>query len=597
MSQPPTRLDYAQALAQLAPPIREKWLKGFGDLAKFSALSLRINDKEGKSVPLIFNRAQRRFIALAEKQRREQGFVRIVAPKARQVGVSTVVAAQCWHHCVFHPGRNGMIFAHTDLASKNIFSNYYGKFQSSYKRFGPFALPSLVSDTDRRLLYDNGSSIQCFTGGNADALNSFRSTYIHFSEFALMEQGSSLLENANATLPLKPGTAFVVESSARGIGTPFHTLVQRARTGKTVWALYFMGWQDHEEYLYPISVSPEAFERSLTGEEHELRRLYKLDASQLNWRRSKIDEFNGNADKFRQEFPSTVDEAFLGSNRSYFAPAIVTKRYQQLPGEEGAIVVDSLGGRESRQFRLEREGSLRIFTKPLKGNLYVVGADPATGIDPSLKTHGKSDPDYTTAIVLDARSGDQVARLKKRVTPIASARIVADLCRYYNNALLQPEANMAGFVEGLLEDNYPIELILPRDPRADTINAGARTLHQVGFLTSASTRSDILASLEAALYDGSITIRDSDTYAEMMSFVIKANGRAEHDIGCHDDLVFALALACNALRRSARVFATLQRLREQDASYRAVQSIAVIGRRLPRTDNDDDQDIPRRRFQ
>lgn len=587
------RIDYATALAQLAPPVRAKWLEGFADLSKFCPLSLSIVNKDGMRIPFRLNRGQRKFLALAEQQRREQGYIRIVAPKARQVGVSTIVGAQNWQHCVFHPGRNGMVFAHTEDASKSLFRNYYVNFQTHYRQFGPFVLPELVSDTDRRLLYDNGSSIQCFTGGNADALNSFRSTYIHFSEFALMDQGAALLENANATLPLRPGTALVVESSARGVGTPFHNLVQRARGGKTHWGLYFFGWTEHEEYELPLPTSPSQFEKSLTSEEKDLRQQYQLTHGQILWRRVKIDEFNGNLDKFRQEFPATVDEAFLGSGRSYFVPSVVQKAYVPLPGEDGVIASEVLGGRETRLFRVQRGGPVRIFRRPVRGELFVCGADPAAGVDPSMKTHGRSDPDYTTAIILDARSGDQVARLRVRETPIASARLVADLCRYYNHALLNPEANMAGFVEGLVQDEYPSELILPRDPRAD-VEKSSRTIHQMGWLTTKSSRADVLASLETAFYDGLLTIRDSDTYGELMSFVIKQDGRPEHDSGCHDDLVFALALAANALRRAKRVYETLRRMHEMETSITAAKPIRVMGR-IPRFDADPEVDVIRRR--
>jgi hypothetical protein len=136
-------------------------------------------------------------------------------------------------------------------------------------------------------------------------------------------------------------------------------------------------------------------------------------------------------------------------------------------------------------------------------------------------------------------------------------------------------------------------LILPRDPRADT-QKGTRTIHQLGWLTTKSTRADILASLETAFYDGLLTIRDADTYGELMSFVIKQDGRPEHDSGCHDDLVFALALAANALRRAKRVYETLRRMQELETSFQAAKPIKVMGR-IPRFDADQDIDLIRRR--
>jgi hypothetical protein len=41
-----------------------------------------------------------------------------------------------------------------------------------------------------------------------------------------------------------------------------------------------------------------------------------------------------------------------------------------------------------------------------------------------------------------------------------------------------------------------------------------------------------------------ITIHDPITQQELLTFIIKANGKAEHGTGTHDDCVVALALAC-----------------------------------------------------
>jgi hypothetical protein len=291
--------------------------------------------------------------------------------------VSTQTAAEFWKHCVFQPGRKAMVFAHTEDASKNIF-DYYSGFHKHYRQFGPFGLPPLVSDTDQKLLYANDSLVQCFTGGNPDAINSFRATCLHFSEFALMKNAAALLHNANGTLPMRPGTMFVVESSARGRGNTFHEMVQRARGGKSQWALYFFGWQDHEEYHAPLNQSIESFQKSLNPEEDALLREHRLTFEQLQWRRLKIEEMNGNVDMFKQEFPANVDEAFLGSGRAYFMPGVVTKSFAPLVGETGRLEQDMSTGRPLVRMIPDRFGDVHIFKRPEPGEL--VGIGPVAGL-------------------------------------------------------------------------------------------------------------------------------------------------------------------------------------------------------------------------
>ena len=587
-------IDAVAALQRLPEDQQRKWLEAFADQTKFAAASLQVRDKDGVLVPLVMRASQRKLIALANRQMRTQGYVRIIAGKARQVMVSTATAALFWQHCAFQAGRKAMVFAHTEDAAKNLF-DYYDTFHKHYRQFGPFALPSLESDTDRRLKYSNDSVMQCFTAGNPDALNSFRATCIHFSEFALYERAAAMLHNANGTLPLRPGTMMIIESTARG-RNEFHNLVQRARGGKSHWALYFFGWHEHDEYQTPIPTSIEAYQRSLTPDEVQLQRDLRLTFEQIEWRRRKLDEFNGNVDMFKQEFPSNIDEAFIGTGRTYFHPPIVQRAYFPIAGDVGKLEQVEGGRRPLVRLVPDRFGDVTVFKRPERGRVYACGADPARGADPSMVERRVSDPDFLAAHIVDCDSGEQVAKLHVRCTAIEGGRRVADLCRWYGYAYLQAEANDPAFIQSLVEDGYPQELIAPRDRTADVVSAPARSILELGWLTNERSRRELIGILETCLIDGSLVIRDEATYSELLSFVVKANGRAEHDSGCHDDLVFALALACDAMRRAKPVFANLDRLRDRQSAMPKSQPISMYGRprRPDFTEVDDISPLPRR---
>jgi hypothetical protein len=73
------------------------------DLEVFAREYLKIRAKSGETRPLIFNEAQRRLHEMLERQLAETGRVRAVVLKARQMGVSTYVAARFYHKTTHRP--------------------------------------------------------------------------------------------------------------------------------------------------------------------------------------------------------------------------------------------------------------------------------------------------------------------------------------------------------------------------------------------------------------------------------------------------------------------------------------------------------------
>ena len=55
----------------------------------------------------------------------------------------------------------------------------------------------------------------------------------------------------------------------------------------------------------------------MTDEEKELQRLYNLDNEQIAWRRAKLlSDFKGREQLFKQEYPSTIQEAFITTSNA-----------------------------------------------------------------------------------------------------------------------------------------------------------------------------------------------------------------------------------------------------------------------------------------
>src|SRR5260370_34956274 len=64
----------------------------------------------------------------------------------------------------------------------------------------------------------------------------------------------------------------------------------------------------------------------------------------------------------------------------------------------------------------------------------------------------------------------------------------------------------------------------------------------IGFKPDLVSRPQIISYVDTALREATVLIHNPNTLQELRTFVIKPSGRAEHQHGCHDDEVFALAL-------------------------------------------------------
>jgi hypothetical protein len=91
------------------------------DLIYFAESALKIRPKSGPLEPLHLNAAQRRLHQIIEDQKAKTGKVCVIVLKARQLGVSTYVAARLYHKTISSPGLRTIIVGHERAASRNLF--------------------------------------------------------------------------------------------------------------------------------------------------------------------------------------------------------------------------------------------------------------------------------------------------------------------------------------------------------------------------------------------------------------------------------------------------------------------------------------------
>lgn len=536
----------AEEIRELDPDVieqLERVVAKYGDHAEYCRQCLSIKTQEGQIAALELFPAQIKFRRLVEKLRAEKRKVRIVAVKARRVMISTEVAATFFQEVPMKDGQQAVVLAHEAEATLNIFG-MYKLFQEKFRPLdGILAPPPLLKKPTEDLIeWTNKSWITCHTAGAKNYGRSFNFRYVHFSEFAFYQNQTTIFNGVMQCVPGDIDTVVVVESTANGLGDEFYRLYQRAVAGEGDFVLFFFGWHEHPLYVRALDVHPRTFEATLTQQERDLQRQHNLTLEQLNWRRFTIsDNCGGSSDLFKQEYPATPEEAFLSSGRPRFNHKHLDRMRIERDAIEGRLELQELQGRKKLAFTPCVGGELTLFRRPSTEGEYVIGADTSEGIDVA-EGKGQPDPDYSVADIGDRRTGEQVALYRARTEPTEFGYQLFLLGIYFNWAQICGEANGVGLamLQKIIELSYPRDLIYHRDQTID--EDPAERSRQIGFRTTVTTRQLLITIIEDAIRESATHLRSPISVQEHRTFVIKANGRAEHQVKCHDDTVIAHAL-------------------------------------------------------
>jgi hypothetical protein len=321
-------------LAEAADEEHQQRLRN--DLPYFAEHALRLRPKMGPLEPFRFNAAQHELHRIIEDQRAKTGRVRVVILKARQLGISTYIAARLFHRTIYSPGWRTIIIGHEKRASTNLYQvvkRYWDNMPEDLK-------PSVGTSNAEELIFDkldSGYIVSVATSEGAG--RSATAQALHMSEVAfypdLAEQMTALMQ----TVPDKDGTEIIIETTARGFNE-FHSFWRRCEANGSEFLPVFLPWSLDPEYR---RTPPEGF--TLTAEEKTLAENFGLDAEQLAWRRAKQQQIG--MDLFPQEYPLTPDSAFVSSDfDSFIKPELViaARRIADIPAEGSLVIgVDPAG--------------------------------------------------------------------------------------------------------------------------------------------------------------------------------------------------------------------------------------------------------------
>jgi hypothetical protein len=456
---------------------------------------LKIRPKKGGGRWLRLNRAQREYSQTCSKQN--------IVLKARQLGITTYVAARYFLQTITRPGTLTVQVAHSQESAEAIFNIVQRFWENLPKAMLKGALLKSRSNV-RQIVFPHLDSEYRVETADDNAGRGMTIHNLHCSEVSRWPRGG-LETLASLRAAVVPEGEIVLESTPNGACGVFYREWQKAiETGYTQ---HFFPWWYDESYQVPVKkgkIMP------LTPEELELVRRHGLSEGQIAWRRKQWKTLRGLA---VQEYAEDPGSCFLVSGECVF----------ELSAMEKAGKLAEAGDQS------EDNGRLTIWLPPQKGRQYILGVDAAGG---------GSDGDYACAQVIERTMGMQCAELHGHFPPFELARRVADLGQRYERALVAVERNNHGF--GVLAYLNTLEY-------GNLFEKGG----QLGWLTSAASRPAMIENMAAVLMAEPELFHSRRLLEECRTFVRRADGNAAAADGAHDDCVMAMAIALAVRREDA----------------------------------------------
>ena len=506
----------------------------------------------GGSGPFILSEAQRLVIDnIIHDLYSGDKKVRAVVLKSRQLGFTTVMLAFELWLCVKRDNFHVMFMIDKDEhfgVKREVLCQWIDDLKRNYPWIDT---PYITTKAAKRVTLSNKSRIFFESAMAPNPGTSEMIHFIHFSEMPKWQKGKARLvkDSMLPSLPESEGTIHINESTAKGL-EEFYRDYNRAKDGKSSYKAYFAPWYLSNEYRAKV---PDNFKFSLQedhgdyiGEnwicEEDYARQYRLDRTQVMWRRNKINNIGLSA--FNQEYPTTADHAFRISGGVNFFSKSMIESVGKAPVFIGDIIdpkhddiIPTLWSEYNPVLQPAKIGPLSIWEHPVPGQTYCMGADTCEG-KAVVDDEGDDDPDYFVLTVKN-ESGKTVARYRDRVKPENCWYQIVLLAIYYNNAYVNGERNNSGetCLSYFNKTGYPNNYIRLQPSKRPIVD-------RMWSVTGKVTRQDMLNKLRSLYTRNPSAIVDDELIKEMGVFVYNANtGKPQAASGYHDDIIMSEAIA------------------------------------------------------
>ena len=469
---------------------------------------LKIRDREGNLVELHPNRAQTAYEGHCRG--------RNIVVKARQVGITTWIAARFFISTITQPGTLSVQVAHNQDSAEEIFRIVHRFLENLPGSLRQGALMTSRANVGQLVFPGLDSEYRVETAADPNAGRGLTIRNLHCSEVARWPRDATATL-ASLRAAVVPQGEVVLESTPSGAGGCFYQEWQNA--AEAGYQQHFFPWWWEKQY-----VAQAGGVGDLTDEERDLVARRRLSPEQIAFRRQMRADFRGLAP---QEFAEDAVSCFLASGECVFDLQVVERRLAEVEAPLPGTGIAAWAA-ETRD-----NGRLLIWWPPRPGHEYIMGVDPAGG---------GSTGDFACAQVIERISGMQCAELQAHYGPREMAAHIAELGHEYNDALIAVERNNHGFgVLAHLGEKY-----------AEIYEQN----RQAGWLTTAANRPRVIELLAATLATEPGLFSSARLLEECRSFVRRADGSAAAAAGAHDDCIMAMAIAlavrnetCGRVRR------------------------------------------------
>lgn len=468
-----------------------------------------IKDKNKKIVPFRFNHIQTLLCEDVLKRHPIKDFT----VKSRQLGLSTFWLIYWLDETIFTPNTTSAVLAHKWESLNYLMEIIRLAYDTMPREFKP----RLGKDSAHELNFkDIVSKIFVSLSIRSTTINN-----LHISEWCFCKD-----EEVRASLGAVPSTGNVSgESTGNGVGNDGYETYLAAKQGLNDFKVHFFPWFMDKTCVLDAKADEKI---ELTNDEAKLTKMaekeygIKITTNQILWRRAKKSE---QKDMFGQEFPETENDAFASGVDRYFN----TKKIYALIQEAKEY--------EQKTGYIERTDDYIQFEKPVKGDLYVAGADTSEG------SH-----DYSVLKIINVTKRREAFVYRAMCGVDTFYKVCDKWGREYNKALLAVERNNHGHAVllGLTENcRYPnlykqenYRLGLDRD--------------KFGWQTDSTTKPLMLDELKLAIEGDSqddvdhfrteITFYDLNLLYEALT-VVRDGVKINAESGKYDDSVIGTAIA------------------------------------------------------
>lgn len=563
----------------------DKLIKDIRNFIVYASKFLKIKDKNQQIVPFKFNKSQ----LIIEEVRaycQKYGLLeRYIILKARQKGISTYFEALVDWITSTTRNTKAVVIGHVEDASKNLFEmvQRYYKFKPEHIR------PKTQYSNEKKLKYIHlDSEVKVKTAGvsgegtgRSDTIN-----ILHVTELAFWNDARQSLLGILQAVPDAPNTLVALESTANGIGDEFYNRWQKVysdpdrieiipniawRSKTSRFVCIFISWLIDDEYTLAFDNDEvkSDFSRSINETEKVLTK-YGATFEHLNWRRFAIeDKCGGDTELFKQEYPSTPEEAFLVSGRPVFD--VLKCQMNQIQARQSTFkrgnldpiyktddekFIETLNSERNSYYDLlpylkgvkfvpSETGFIKLWDfKPIEKsteNVFAAGYDVAEGLEQG---------DYSSGSYLDRRTNKVILEWHGHIDPdllaVEQHKISVYLkgkdtvCTERNNQGLTTVTN----AERLKVRQYNYSGFNGKNI-TDVIN---------GFKTTPQTKPIIIQDLNEYIREGLFVDYGEDFWKECLTYVKNDKGQTnaqgkdkDTNSRCYDDRVMnrALMIRCH----------------------------------------------------